>query len=146
MKKIKRFLTIGLAIMLTFCISVSFVACKEEEYVAGPIPDGRYARDSNEENGKSTCYYNESVVEFYWEIVGDNATFTGSGLTSLKAKVVEKDGKIYFECYRWTTIIDIIIDLLFLQKPIMQGSEDVYLLEYNAEEKTITVELYKEGG
>ena len=55
MKKIKRFLTIGLAIMLTFCISVSFVACKEEEYVAGPIPDGRYARYVDEENGKSTC-------------------------------------------------------------------------------------------
>ena len=34
---------------------------------------------------------------------------------------------------------------LYGKEPKKKGSTDIYLVEYNAEEKTITVELYKKG-
>ena len=146
MKKIKRFLTIGLAIMLTFCVSISFAGCGEEP-VAGPIPDGKY--DNYYYSGGSLrffVYVEDSRNDTYCFVEGDDVEFVSSGSFYYKAKIVEKDGKIYFEGYKWLDIGSIILKLVFIgERPSLEGSEDVYLVEYNAEEKSITLELYNEG-
>ena len=143
MKRLKKLLTIWLAVMLTFCVSVSFVACGEEEPVLGPIPGGAYYWDNRD---KETYIYAETEIsELYWEIEGDEARLYSSGWLSERAKIVEKDGKIYFESYKWINLVHMVINLIFLQGPKREGTTHIYLVEYNAEEKSIKIELYKEG-
>ena len=145
MKRLKKLLTIWLAILLTFCVSVSFVACGEEESVLGPIPDGTYyCLDIN--GDISTYIYAETISsDLYWIIEGDDAYFYISGSFDQAAKVVEKDGEIYIECYKWITIIDIFEDLLLWEWPEKEGSTNIYLVNYNSERKILTLELYKKG-
>ena len=75
LEKLKRLLTIGVAVALMFCMSLSFVGCKK----VGPIPDGKYAN-----NLDGTYVYVESNdIEFYWKIEGDNAikVYSASGIS-----------------------------------------------------------------
>ena len=143
MKKIKRFLTIGLAIMLTFCMSISFAGCGEEP-VAGPIPNGKYDHYPGS-SLRFFVYVEDSRNDTYCFVEGDDVEFANSEGFYYKAKIVEKDGKIYFEGYKWLDIGSIILKLVFIgERPSLEGSENIYLVEYNAEEKTITLELYEE--
>ena len=143
MKKIKRLLTIGVAVALMFCMSLSFVGCKKEP-VIGPIPDGIYGINGPESFIK--YIYTESNEQgHYWIIQGDNAESWTSGFLGKKAKIVEKDGKIYFECYKWFTVSGIITDLIFGNIPKGEGSTNIYLVEYNPEERSIFLELYEKG-
>lgn len=49
-----------------------------------------------------------------------------SGSCDYKAKIVEKDGVIYFEGYKYRTLLDIL-----LRGGKQQGNTDVYLVEYD---------------
>ena len=148
MKRLKKLLTIWLAVLLAFCASVTcFTGCEQSEStkpVVGPIPDGTYYWDRNRD--KETYIYDETEIsELYWEIEGDEARLYSSGWLSERAKIVEKDGKIYFESYKWINWVHMVINLIFLQGPKREGTTHIYLVEYNAEEKSIKIELYKEG-
>ena len=148
MKRLKKLLTIWFAVLLMFCASVTcFTGCEQSEStkpVVGPIPDGTYYWDRNRD--KETYIYDETEIsELYWEIEGDEARQYSSAGLSQQAKIVEKDGKIYIECYKWITIIDVFVDLLVWEWPEKDGSTNIYLANYNAEEKSIKIELYKEG-
>ena len=149
MKRLKKLLTIWLAVLLTFCASLTcFTGCEQSEStkpVVGPIPDGTYyCLDIN--GDISTYIYAETISsDLYWIIEGDDAYFYISGSFDQAAKVVEKDGEIYIECYKWITIIDIFEDLLLWEWTEKEGTTHIYLVEYNAEEKSIKIELYKEG-
>lgn len=134
-----------LAVMLALCMSVSFVGCGQSESVStGPIPNGRYEL----QNSKAPNYYlyveNESY-DFYWVIEGEDAECWTSGSLDVRAKIVEREGKIYFECYKWDDPLFNLGQLLKGEKPKKIGSTNIYLVEYNAEEKSITVELYQKG-
>ena len=115
MRKTNRLWAICLALMFMFCMSVSFTGCGESELsepVVGPIPDGTYYCFDINGDIATYIYAESSSSELYWVIEGDDASLYSSGWLSNRAKVVEKDGKIYIECYRWTTIIHTIADLL----------------------------------
>lgn len=140
----RKIITKILAVILAFCMSVIFVGCGQSKSVSGPIPNGRYAYAGGDWNVKTYIYTdaNPNELELYWQIEGDYAESWCSGLISSKAKIVEKEGEIYFECYEWVDIVDIIsvIGLFFGEKLTKSGSTNIYLVEYNAEEKNITVD------
>lgn len=131
MKRIKRLLTTLLAVLLMLCMSVSLVGCKK----TGPIPNGYYfMRKQNE-----TIYVfteNDIRDSYGWAIDGDTAEEWVSGYCCYKAKIVEKDGEIYFEGYKFKTLLDI---LLGDGKP--QGNTDVYQVVYNESEQSIFLAL-----
>ncbi len=129
-----------LAVMLALCMSISFVGCEK----TGPIPDGRY-EPIDLQDSTYYVYAENSNYDYFWEIEGDTARKYGSNALSFKAKIVEKNGKIYFEGYKWITIFHILGALFIGEKPTKVGSTNIYLVEYNAEEKSITVELYQKG-
>ena len=115
----KKLLSIMLAVMCVFC-SFCFVGCQK----TGPIPNGKYAMKL----GTDYSYYSEEKhLDNYWEIKGDTATEYVSSAASYKAKIVEKDGVIYFEGYKWKDFFT----------SIELGSENDYTVEYNAERKSI---------
>lgn len=116
----KKFLTIVLSALCLLC-SFCFTACQK-----GPIPNGKYA---DTPSGNVSYYTEDDGVEFYWEIKGDTAKHYTSRSLDFKAKIVEKDGYIYFEGYKWKSLFS----------SIEIGSEDRYLVEYNETENSITV-------
>ena len=89
MKKIKRLLTIGLAVLLMLCMSVSFIGCKK----MGLIPNGYYRMTSQNED-VFIFTANDIRKSFGWVIDGDVAEEWVSGSCNYKAKIVEKDGAI----------------------------------------------------
>ena len=140
----RKIITKILAVILAFCMSVIFVGCGQSKTVSGPIPNGRYEL----QNSKAQNYYvyveNESF-DFYWVIEGEDAECWTSGSLDFLSKIVERDGKIYFECYKWDDPLFNLGQLIKGEKPKKLGSTNIYLVEYNAEEKSITVELYQKG-
>ena len=131
-----------LLLVLVFCMSIGFVGCgKEEASSVGPIPNGIYAYNGDYEDKQSFIYTeNNDNTEYYWIIQGNHAESWGSGILGRKATIVEKEGKIYFECYKWRELYDI-----FFSWGRLRGNTNIYLVEYNAEKNNITVELYKRG-
>lgn len=84
------------AIVLTLCMSVSLVGCKK----TGPIPDGNYFWRN--QNFDVFIFTENSIRTSYgWVIDGDTAEEWVSSYCNYKAKIVEKDGKLYFEGYTW---------------------------------------------
>ncbi|MBQ4269589.1 MAG: hypothetical protein IJB97_08085 [Clostridia bacterium] len=127
MKKIKKLLTIGLAVLLMLCMSVSLVGCKK----TGPLPNGHYGMMNSipEEPlpDLSFGFTQGDIRDNYgWVIDGDTAEMWVSGSCDYKAKIVEKDGVIYFEGYKYRTLLDIL-----LRGGKKQGNTDVYLVEYD---------------
>ena len=144
MKKLKRLLTIGVAVALMFCISLSFVGCKEEP-VIGPIPDGKYVYASSygaegyEYRISTYIYAENSDSEYYWEIEGDHASQYASNSLVFKAKIVNKNEKIYFEGYQWDDFLHNLGNFFMGKKAEKLGYTDIYPVEYNEQEKSITI-------
>ena len=93
MRKITIAVTLFLALIMCFC---GLFGCAK----TGPIPNGYYCWSSA---GENIYEFTESDIrEFFgWEIKGDLAQRWTSGSVDYKAKIVERDGKIYFEGYKW---------------------------------------------
>ena len=129
MKKIKKLLTIGLAVLLMLCMSISLVGCKK----AGPIPNGYYSIKNQNE---SVYLFTEKDIRdrYCWVIDGDIAEEWVSGSCDYKAKIVEKDGEIYFEGYKYRTLLDIL-----LRGGKQQGNTNIYQVVYNESEGSITI-------
>ena len=140
MKKFLKVLSLMLVSLLCFCCL--FGCAKAEPTQSGHIPNGRYHAVAS----SNTYVYNESEnLRTYWEIKGDRATFYFDNWLDYKAKIVEKDGIIYFECYKWHDLFLYLGQIFSGEKLEKNGSTNIYLVEYNAEENSITVELYKRG-
>lgn len=131
MKNIKKFLTIILSVLLMLCMSLSFVGCKK----TGIIPNGYYSM----KNQNETIYvYTQKDIRdsFGWVIDGDNAEEWVSGSCYYKAKIVEKDGEIYFKGYKFITLLDILFG-----DGKENGNTDVYQVIYNESEQSIFLAL-----
>lgn len=85
-------------------------------------------------------YEGDAKDSFCWEIKGDTAQQWTSGLVNYKARIVEKDGKIYFEGYKWRTLLDILF-----RGGKEQGFTYDYIVEYNMEENSIALILIKDS-
>ncbi len=123
MRKITIAVTLFLALITCFC---GLFGCAK----TGPIPNGYYCWSSA---GEYIYEFTESDIResFGWEIKGDLAQRWTSSSVDYKAKIVEKDGKIYFEGYKWKK--------LFLT--VESGRETIYEVVYNETEKSITLIL-----
>ena len=129
MKTIEKLWSVVLGIMLMLCMSFGLVGCDEKK---GPIPNGGYTIVSVEK--MCFAFTEKSVRDPYgWEIEGDIAEEWVSGSCNYKAKIVEKDGKIYFEGYTWKS---------FLSSK-KQGHETVYEVVYDEGAQTITLTKVK---
>ncbi len=125
MRKIKKIFSVWLAILLMLCMSVNLVGCNK----AGPITNGNYGvvYSIPEEPFPDNCFMRtESDVRksYGWIIDGNTAEEWVSGICQYKAKIVERDGKIYFEGYQWRDFVDIVFGRY--QK---HGSNTVYEVE-----------------
>ena len=94
------------------------------------IPNGKYVSINPSDN----VFFNRSSdenAEYYWEIKGDNAMRYVSGYVDYKAKIVKKDGLVYFEGYVFTDVLS----------NVKMGSIVKYLVEYSQTEKTIQIQV-----
>lgn len=103
MKKIKKLLTIFLTVLLMLCMGISLVGCKK----TGLIPNGYYSI-KNQNEAVYVFTENDMRDSHYWVIDGGIAEEWVSISCCYKAKIVEKDGKIYFEGYKWKDLFDIL--------------------------------------
>ena len=131
MKKIKKILTIGLAALLMLCMSMSFIGCKK----TGIIPNGYYYM----KNQNETVYIfteNDIRDKYGWVIDGNIAEEWISGSCCYKAKIVEKNGEIYFEGYKWKDLLDILF-----RGGKEQGNTRTYQVVYDKSEQSIFLAL-----
>ncbi|MBQ8295015.1 MAG: hypothetical protein IJX87_01120 [Clostridia bacterium] len=135
MKTLVKTIALFFASVVCFCC---FCSCEK----TGPIPDGKYEYIFPVEDKTDRYIYTEDKIkaEVYWEIKGDEAWVYCSNSLTFKGKIVERDGKIYVEGYKWLSVFD-----LLLGEWRMIGSTSVYSVEYDAEEKILTKEIYKLG-
>ena len=87
-----------IVILLTVMCFSCFFACEKTRDITGPIPDGIYEYDLD---GKTYVYFESTQYCDYWKIEGDEAVFYFDNWLDYRAKIVEKDGEIYFEGYKW---------------------------------------------
>ena len=137
--KIKaRKITIALALLLAFitCFCCLF-GCKK----AGPIPNGFYGC-SNE--GENVYKFTKSDIRDTcgWVISGDEIEYWVSSQCYYKAKIVERDEKIYFEGYKW---FDFLYSFASCSKQIV-GYETICEVTYNEIKKTFNVTILVEEG
>ena len=133
MKKRRIFIAV-LTIFLASLISASFVGCAE----TGPIPNGYYGVAPGVHDGSKPydtfSYTMQDIRGSYgWVIDGDTAEEWVSGSCVYKAKIVEKDGWIYFEGYKWKDLTD------FLLGRKEQGKDDAFLVTYNESERSFSL-------
>ena len=133
----KKFFTMFLGVILSFCMLFAFVGCKEEVGV-GPIPNGTYIHNCDLERDWYVLWVGKDVGDYYLKIEGDNVDWYVSNSLDYKAKIVEKDGKMYFEGYKW---VDPLSSFLNCQEVVV-GIEKTYEVFYDAEKKTITIDYY----
>jgi len=117
----KRLKIIYLIIVGIICF-VGLVCCKK----TGPIPNGYYCW-SNE--GENIYKFTDSDIRttFGWEIKGNTAQRWTSGSVDYKAKIKERDNKIYFEGYKWKDLFS----------TVQSGTETIYEVIYNNSETKI---------
>ena len=137
MKKIKKLLTIGLAVLLMLCMSISLVGCKK----TGPLPNGHYGMMNSipEEPlpDLSFGFTQGDIRDSYGLVIdGDTAEMWVSGSCYYKAKIVEKDGEIFFEGYKWKDLLDILF-----RDGKEQGNTDVYQVVYSESRQIISLAL-----
>lgn len=124
-RKITIVITLFLVLIMCFC---GFFGCSK----TGPIPNGYYC--SSREGENIYVRTGDDIREtFGWEIKGDTAQRWTSGSVDYKAKIVERDGKIYFEGYKWK-------DLFFT---VESGTETIYEVVYNDSETKIVLVLVR---
>ena len=132
----KRILKAIILIVLSTVCFVCFFSCAK----TGPIPNGYYCWSREGEN----IYVrtgDDIRDSFGWEIKGDTAQRWTSGSVDYKAKIVEKDGEIYFEGYKWRNII---LAILFPDGK-ERGTTDIYRVIYNNAQNSMTLILIKNG-
>ena len=129
----KKCISVILSIILSLGVLFSFSGCKEEVEV-GPIPNGDYIGVDEE----FFLVDGQDVNLQTWRIEGNNAEFWVSSCLEYKAKIVERDGKIYFEGYKWVDYFDYFTSCQKKQ----QGNEKIYEVLYEAERKCISVDMY----
>lgn len=99
----KRLFTIWIVGVLVFCMSISLAGCNKTSV----IPEGNYCI-SNENNVFS--FTEGDIRDAYgWVIKGNTAELWTSSVCEYKAKIVEKDGQILFDGYRWRNILDLLL-------------------------------------
>ncbi len=133
MKKTMRVFILSLASILCFC---SFLGCTKK---TSPIPDGLYVWQGDNNIYESIYKLTENDIRssFGWEIKGDTAQRWTSGSVDYKAKIVEKDGEIYFEGYMFRDIFDVLF-----RGGKQSGDTKIYRVIYDETEKSITL-IYK---
>ena len=132
MKKFIKIISL-IVVVVTICL-VCFVDCDKKTC---SIPDGLYGWRGDIEDDVYTSVYklteNEDVRGFYAiEIDGDIAKRWTSGSVDYKAKIVERDGEIYFEGYKWRDFWDIIF-----RDGAESGITDIYKVTYDDVEKSM---------
>jgi hypothetical protein len=102
------------------------------------IPDGLYGWCADDNIYESIYKLTESDVRdsYAIEVKGDKIQRWTSGSVDYKAKIVEKDGEIYFEGYKWRDIWDILF-----RGGKESGTTNIYRVIYNETEKSITLIL-----
>ena len=125
MKKLKKFASILLAMLLTCCISVGFVGC------AGAIASGTYA-DDNPYDEECYVYTRDVDVQTYFKIRNKSVSRVRDGVEDYRARIVVTKNGIYFEGYKWQESY---------ASDNMLGYNDNYLVEYNKKEKSFTLTL-----
>ena len=120
---IKKLIILLLVSILCVCF---FFGCTH----LGPIPNGYYCWSSA---GENIYEFTESDIRqtHGWEIKGDIAQRWTSSSIDYKAKIVEKDGKIYFEGYKWKRPFS----------AVESGSEVVYEGVYDETNMSITLTI-----
>ena len=124
MRNMSKKLATILSIFLLIIASLSFLGCSILES-KGPIKNGYYYDTLN--NG--VFIFTESSIRQSsgFEISGNNAEYWISGYIDYKAKIVEKDGKIYFEGYMFKELFS----------KYESGHNTIYEVVYNVEDKSI---------
>ena len=132
MKKFFSNLLCFVMLLLTFFV---FAGCKKEKI--GPIPNGDYMQTGWGETQVFRFVEKDDGGDFFGlKIEGDSVAHYESGSLFYRAKIVERDGKIYFEGYKW-------------KMPFYSwiygecGDETVYESIYSETEKTITLIVVK---
>ena len=115
-----------LIIVLSVFLALGGSGCKK----AGPIPDGYYF-GFDEVYEFTTTDIRDS---YGWEIDGDTAKRWVSGSVDYKAKIVKKGDGLYFDGYRWRTVLDVLF-----RKGKRQGRDTDYLVSYDEGKRTITI-------
>ena len=125
-----------LSLILCFLTLFFCAGCGEKEANSkGPIPNGDYCWTAKQ--GENIFIYTESRIGdfFGWEIEGDEAIEWVSNSITYRAKIIERDGKIFFEGYKWK--------MLFVSGKM--GSENIYEVIYDETEKSFeTITVYNE--
>ncbi len=133
MSKIKRIISIGLTFILMLCMSICFVACKGANEIE-LLPNGNYCAVYSSSEVKY-AYFEEGKklpTDHYLRIKNNKVIRYVSGFDDYRAKIVEKEGELYFEGYMWKSILW-----------GTQGNDNVYEIEYDEETKTIIMTLLK---
>lgn len=125
MKTIKKLWAVWFAVLITLCMVVGLAGCEKK---SGPIPNGDYGLSNQ---GENVFEYTDNDIRntYGWEIEGNEAKRWVSSCLDYKAKIVKKEGKIYFEGYKWKD--------LFSSRE--QGYETMYEVVYEEETQTITL-------
>ena len=123
----KKLVTILLS---SICVigSMSFIGCDKTSV----IPEGNYFVD-----GENNVFsYTESDIRdtYGWIIDGDTAEQWTSSQCLYKAKIIEKDGEIIFDGYRWRDFWDTL-----LGNKSKQGSDHDYTVIYDEVNRSITL-------
>ena len=128
----KKWFSKLLCFIMLLLTAFVFAGCKK----AGPIPNGDYMQTDWGETQVFRFVEKDDGGDFFGlTIEGDSVAHYESNFLFYRAKIVERDGKIYFEGYKWKE--------LFLSSEM--GNETVYEVIYSEAEKTITLIVVKKG-
>ena len=122
-------------VLLSVVFALSLAGCKKE----GPIPSGFYVeKTANGINYCEFCCSSEREIHVQthcWEIDGNYVRCWVSSCDFWRAKIVEKDGEIYFEGYEWTPFLS----------TVKMGDKDIYQAVYDERTKCFTFTLVEKN-
>ncbi len=131
MKKYLKLVIISVIIILGFFNFGCF-----NQTNTGPIPNGNYGWQSDK-NSVFVFTMDNIKKDYGWVIDGDTAEKWVSGQLCYKAKIVKKEGNIYFEGYKF---VEVLYSLLSCAKTEF-GTTDVYQVAYNESRQSISLTL-----
>ncbi len=132
MLKLGRIISIGFSFILMLCMSVCFAGCKGEKEIE-LLPNGNYCLiSSNEQKYHYVEEGKKLPTDHYLSIKKNKAIRYCSGVSDYRAKIVEKEDKLYFEGYTWKSLLS-----------GTQGNNGIYEIEYDEETKTVIMTLLK---
>jgi len=133
MKRLLKLMAISLVSILCITFAGSILnGCDDLPTTStGPIPNGKYIASP----GNVYTFTNEKGLYDIerWEIKGDKAEYWAEDYIAYKATIVERDDKIYFECYKWVDPWSVIACIG------KSGTEAVFEVVYDDVSKSITV-------